>query len=70
MHLYANANAFLQDQVLNLILKAGKTEVSGVARCIALSNLGIFLYQELCKNRKHCKIKEAINTLLLALRVR
>ncbi|XP_073994212.1 probable Rho GTPase-activating protein CG5521 isoform X1 [Rhodnius prolixus] len=58
----------LRDQVLNLILKAGKTEVSGVARCIALSNLGIFLYQELCKNRKHCKIKEAINTLLLALR--
>ncbi|KAK9497959.1 hypothetical protein O3M35_003854 [Rhynocoris fuscipes] len=58
----------IREKILNLMLKAGKTEVSGLARCIALSNLGIFIYQELCKNQKHIKIKEAINTLLLALR--
>lgn len=58
----------IRDRVISIILKAGKTETAGVARCIALSNLGIFLYQELCKDSRHPKIKEAINTLLLALR--
>lgn len=58
----------IRDRVINIILKAGKTETAGVARCVALSNLGIFLYQELCRGSRHPKIKEAINTLLLALR--
>ncbi|BES90903.1 Rap/ran-GAP [Nesidiocoris tenuis] len=58
----------IRDLALQIILKAGKTEIAGVARCIALSDLGLFLYQELSKNSKHPKIKEAINTLLLALR--
>ncbi|KAL1130227.1 hypothetical protein AAG570_013165, partial [Ranatra chinensis] len=58
----------LRDHVLNILLKSGKKEVAGVARCIALSSLGIFLYQELGKGKKHPKVKEAINTLLLALR--
>ncbi|XP_024085284.1 ral GTPase-activating protein subunit alpha-1 isoform X2 [Cimex lectularius] len=58
----------LKDEVLKTILSAGKTEGAGVARCIALSNLGIFLHQELLRGAKHPKIKEAINTLLLALR--
>uniref|UniRef100_A0A0A9X1L4 Ral GTPase-activating protein subunit alpha-1 n=3 Tax=Lygus hesperus TaxID=30085 RepID=A0A0A9X1L4_LYGHE len=58
----------IRDQALQIILKAGKTEVAGIARCIALSDLGLFLYQELIRDSKHPKIKEAINTLLLALR--
>lgn len=51
------------------MLKVAKKEPSGLARCIALSNLGLFLSQELSHNSKHPCIKEAIITLLLALRV-
>lgn len=55
-----------------MLLRSGKSESAGAARCIALSSLGIFIYQQL--SQVHClsihpKIKEAINTLLLALRV-
>jgi len=51
------------------MLKVAKREPSGLARCIALSNLGIFLCQELNNVNKHECIKEAIFTLLLALQV-
>lgn len=58
----------LKDFILDIILKCGRVEIAGTARCIALSNLGIFVYRALCKNETHSKITEAINTLLLALR--
>ncbi|XP_039283019.1 ral GTPase-activating protein subunit alpha-1 [Nilaparvata lugens] len=58
----------IKDHVVNILLRCGKTETAGVARCVALSSLGIFLYQEFCTGSTHPKIKEAINTLLLALR--
>lgn len=51
------------------MLKVAKREPSGLARCIALSNLGIFICQELSNTSKHVCIKEAIITLLLALQV-
>lgn len=51
------------------MLKVAKREPSGLARCIALSNLGIFVCQELSNTTKHPCIKEAIITLLLALQV-
>lgn len=61
---------------MNILLKCGKREPAGLARCIALSSLGIYLYQELSNppNAKgqrlfHPKMPEAINVLLLALRV-
>lgn len=57
---------------MKILLRSGKSESAGVARCIALSSLGIFIYQQLCQVHilpTHPKIKEAINTLLLALRV-
>lgn len=51
------------------MLKVAKREPSALARCISLSNLGIFVCQELSNNSHHPCIKEAIITLLLALQV-
>lgn len=56
-------------RVLRIILHAAKKEPSGLARCIALSGLGIYLIQEFHRRSKHAYIKEAFNTLLLALKV-
>jgi hypothetical protein len=38
-------------------------------RCIAVSSLGMYLYEELKHGTMHSRIKEAIHTLLLTLRV-
>ncbi|PSN32061.1 Ral GTPase-activating protein subunit alpha-2, partial [Blattella germanica] len=57
-----------KDHILSVLLKCGKREPAGLARCIALSSLGIYLYQELTHETFHPKIKEAMNVLLLALR--
>ena len=58
----------LQDQVIGVLLKAGKKEPAGLARCIALSSLGIFVYRELVHESYHPKLKEAITVLLAALK--
>lgn len=60
----------LQVQILQIILYTAKKEQSGLARCIALSGLGIYLIQEFERRSKHTYIKEAFNTLLLALKVK
>ncbi|XP_050439323.1 ral GTPase-activating protein subunit alpha-1 isoform X2 [Adelges cooleyi] len=57
----------IKDTVIMIMLKVAKREPLGLARCITLSNLGMFLCQELGNNSKHPCIKEAIITLLLAL---
>ncbi|VVC33952.1 Hypothetical protein CINCED_3A022064 [Cinara cedri] len=58
----------IKDTVITIMLKVAKREPSGLARCISLSNLGIFVCQELSKPHPfHPSIKEAIITLLLAL---
>ncbi|GAB1601381.1 ral GTPase-activating protein subunit alpha-1-like isoform X7 [Argonauta hians] len=61
------ANEF-KDLILDQLLKAGKLDSVSSARCIALSSLGIFLYEELVHGTLHSKIKEAINVLLIALK--
>lgn len=38
-------------------------------RCIAISSLAIYLYEELSHDIQHCKIKEAVGVLLATLRV-
>jgi len=58
----------LQDQVIAVLLKAGKKEPAGLARCIALSSLGIFVYRELVHETYHPKLKDAITVLLAALK--
>ncbi|XP_076442581.1 ral GTPase-activating protein subunit alpha-1-like isoform X3 [Babylonia areolata] len=57
----------LKDRIIDLLLKAGKREPAGLARCVAVSSIGIFLYGELTHNSQHPKMKEAINVLLGAL---
>ena len=39
------------------------------SRCIAISSLGIFMYEELSHDIMHPKLKEAVNTLLSTLKV-
>ncbi|KAK2161340.1 hypothetical protein LSH36_118g01030, partial [Paralvinella palmiformis] len=47
----------LKDHVVNILLRAGKKEPAGLARCIAISSLGIYLYEELSHGTQHPKIK-------------
>lgn len=58
-----------QDHIVSVLLKSGKREPAGLARCIALSSLGIYLYEEFSHGTFHPKIKETINVLLMALKV-
>lgn len=58
----------LKEMVVGILLRAGRYEPTGVARCIALCALGTFVYRELSNETFHPKIKDAINILLLALR--
>ncbi|XP_025103645.1 ral GTPase-activating protein subunit alpha-1-like isoform X4 [Pomacea canaliculata] len=57
----------LKDLIVDMLLKAGKREPAGLARCVAVSSIGIFLYGELTHGTHHPKMKEAINVLLGAL---
>ena len=62
------SSADVKDQIIGVLLKSGKKEPAGLARCISLSSLGIFVYSELLHESFHPKIKEAIQVLLTALR--
>ncbi|XP_049857449.1 probable Rho GTPase-activating protein CG5521 isoform X1 [Schistocerca gregaria] len=57
-----------KDHIVPILLRCGKREPTGLARCIALSSLGIYVYQELSHGTCHPRIKDAVNVLLLALR--
>jgi hypothetical protein len=58
-----------KDYVFTLLLRFGKMEQSGRARCIALSSIGIFMCEELRQGQAHPKMREAISVLLMSLRV-
>lgn len=58
-----------QEHVVSILLRAGRREPTGVARCISLSSLGIYVYRELTNETFHPKVPDAINVLLLALKV-
>ena len=62
------SSADVKDQIIGVLLKSGKKEPAGLARCISLSSLGIFVYSELLHESFHPKIKEAIQVLTTALR--
>ncbi|XP_064622191.1 ral GTPase-activating protein subunit alpha-1-like isoform X2 [Lineus longissimus] len=57
-----------KDHLIGVLLKLGKKEPAGLARCIAVSSLGMYLYEELKHGTMHSRIKEAIHMLLLTLR--
>lgn len=58
-----------KDYVFTLLLRFGKMEQSGRARCIALSSICIFMCEELRQGQAHPKMREAISVLLMSLRV-
>ncbi|KAI0212730.1 Ral GTPase-activating protein subunit alpha-1 [Lamellibrachia satsuma] len=58
----------VKEHIINVLLKSGKKEPDGLARCIAISSLGIFMYEELSHDIMHPKLKEAVNTLLSTLK--
>ncbi len=62
------SSADVKDQIVGVLLKSGKKEPAGLARCISLSSLGLFVYNELLNESLHGKIKEAITVFLTALR--
>ncbi|XP_065332020.1 ral GTPase-activating protein subunit alpha-1 isoform X2 [Cloeon dipterum] len=57
-----------KDYIFTLLLRFGKMEQSGKARCIALSCIGIFLCEELRQRHSHPKMRDAISVLLMSLR--
>ncbi|XP_008195928.1 probable Rho GTPase-activating protein CG5521 isoform X1 [Tribolium castaneum] len=58
----------VKEHVVSILLRAGRREPKGKARCIALSALGMFVYKELTNQTFHPKVADAINVLLLALK--
>ncbi|CAH1364634.1 unnamed protein product [Tenebrio molitor] len=58
----------IKEHVVSILLRAGRREPKGKARCIALSALGMFVYKELTNQTFHPKVADAINVLLLALK--
>ena len=61
---------FTQDYVVEALLTSSKQEPSASARCVALSSAGLWLYEELTSDQqRHPRIKEAINVLLVTLKV-
>lgn len=55
--------------MVNILLRTGRREPTGMARCIALSALGIYVYKELMNQTFHPKVADAVNVILLALKV-
>ncbi|CAL1264601.1 unnamed protein product [Larinioides sclopetarius] len=57
-----------KDHITSILFKAGKREPAGLARCIAVNSIGIYLYEELMNKTNHYRIKEAVTVLLIAVR--
>ncbi|XP_022909230.2 probable Rho GTPase-activating protein CG5521 isoform X1 [Onthophagus taurus] len=58
----------IKEHVVNILLRTGRRESTAMARCIALSSLGIFVYRELTNQTYHPKVVDAMNVILLALK--
>ncbi|XP_070578074.1 ral GTPase-activating protein subunit alpha-1-like isoform X2 [Ptychodera flava] len=58
----------LKDHIISILLKAGRKEPHFEARCVALSCLGVFVYEEVMQGTYHSKLKEAINVLLATIK--
>ncbi|XP_054153111.1 ral GTPase-activating protein subunit alpha-1-like isoform X2 [Oppia nitens] len=57
-----------KDHVLEILLTASKREQTGLGRSIALSSLGLFLYQELNNRTNHPRLREIANVLIAGTR--
>lgn len=52
-----------------MLLISSKKEYTGLGRSIAISSLGIFLYQELQNRSNHPRLRETVNVLIAGTRV-
>ncbi|KAL1487986.1 hypothetical protein ABEB36_015366 [Hypothenemus hampei] len=59
----------IKEHIVGILLRAGKRESIGRARCIALCGLGIFIYKELTNQTFYPKIVDGIDVLLTSLKV-
>ncbi|CAG2108810.1 unnamed protein product [Medioppia subpectinata] len=57
-----------KDHVLEILLNSSKREQTGLGRSIALSSLGLFLYQELYNRTNHQRLREITNVLIAGTR--
>ncbi|KAL3287319.1 hypothetical protein HHI36_001794 [Cryptolaemus montrouzieri] len=58
----------IKEHVVSILLRAGRREAKGKARCIALSALGIYVYKEFTNKTFHFKVTEAIDVILQSLK--
>ncbi|CAN8000270.1 unnamed protein product [Ixodes hexagonus] len=58
----------VKEHILSLLLKAGRSDPDGLARCNALCALAIFGYEELSHQTNHPRTQEAIGVLLISIR--
>ncbi|EEC20474.1 tuberin, putative, partial [Ixodes scapularis] len=58
----------VKERILGLLLKAGRSDPDGLARCNALCALAIFAYEELSHQTNHPRTREAIGVLLISIR--
>ncbi|XP_015178189.1 PREDICTED: probable Rho GTPase-activating protein CG5521 isoform X3 [Polistes dominula] len=57
-----------KEHIVNILLRICRREPTGIARCLALSSIAMFVYRELSYKNQHPRIPEAVTVLLLALR--
>ncbi|XP_056021439.1 ral GTPase-activating protein subunit alpha-1-like isoform X5 [Ostrea edulis] len=57
-----------KDSLIDQLLHSAKKESAETARCIALSSIGVYLYEELCHRTLHARLHEAVMVLLGNLR--
>ncbi|XP_014218628.1 ral GTPase-activating protein subunit alpha-1 isoform X2 [Copidosoma floridanum] len=59
---------YAKDHIIAILMRCCRREPTGVARCIALSSISMFVYKELSHKTMHRTVPEAINVLLLSLK--
>ncbi|XP_076382912.1 putative Rho GTPase-activating protein CG5521 isoform X11 [Megalopta genalis] len=57
-----------KEHIITILLRSCRREPTGIARCVALSSIAMFVYRELCYKNQHPRIPESVTVLLLALR--
>ncbi|XP_011503584.1 PREDICTED: ral GTPase-activating protein subunit alpha-1 [Ceratosolen solmsi marchali] len=58
---------YAKDHIIAILMRCCRHEPTGVARCIALSSIAMFVYKELSYKSLHRTIPEAVNVLLFSL---
>ncbi|RLU22901.1 hypothetical protein DMN91_005179 [Ooceraea biroi] len=57
-----------KEHIVTILLRSCRREPTGIARCVALSSIAMFVYKELSYRTQHPRVPEAVTVLLLALR--